>query len=151
MVFDDLRYADKYRSLSNNIATAIDWLKNTDIGSLEAPQVITVDGDKVIAQIQSYTTVPESEGKYESHKNYVDIQYVHSGTELMKWTPLHRLTGATEYDEERDVLFYEDAPGNSLTVEPSQFAIFFPEDGHKPKCAYQTPQQISKIVLKVAV
>ena len=151
MVFDELRYAEKYRSLSTNIATALDWLKNTDIDSLKAPQVITVDGDKVTAQIQSYTTVPEAEGKYESHKKYIDIQYVHSGTELMMWTPLHRLTAATDYDEVNDLLFYKDAPGNSLVVEPGQFTIFFPEDGHKPKCAYQTPEQIGKIVMKVAV
>ena len=152
MILDHLKYAEKYRGLSKNIATALDWMKNTDIDALEAPQVITVDGDRVFAQIQSYTSMVESEAQFESHRNYIDIQYIQSGREIIPWAPLYTLKAATEYDTEKDLILYNDPPAaSSIVLRPGWFAVFFPEDGHEPKCAFDTPEPIGKIVVKVAV
>lgn len=152
MILDDLKYADKYRGMSKNIATALDWMKNNDIDALEAPQVITVDGDNVFAQIQSYTSMGETEAQFESHRNYIDIQYIQSGKEIIPWAPLHTLTAATEYNTEKDLILYRDAPAaSSIVLHPGWFTVFFPEDGHKPKCAFNQPEPIGKIVVKVAV
>lgn len=151
MILDDLKYASAYRTLSANIATAFDWMKETNIDDLKAPQVITVDGEKVFAQIQSYESMPAEEGRFESHYNYIDIQYLQSGNEILLWTPLHTLTPAGEYDSENDVRFYKDAPCSSILLRPGQFALFFPEDGHKPKCMVEQREPIGKIVVKVAV
>lgn len=151
MILDDLQYADKYRRLSKNIATALDWMKSTDIDSLEAPQVITVDGEKVFAQIQSYTSVTADESKFEAHRKYIDIHYIRSGQENILWAPLYALTAATDHDPENDIRFYKDAPSSSVLLRPGFFGLFFPEDGHKPKCAVDAPEPIGKIVMKVAV
>lgn len=151
MILDDLKYADKYHRLSKNIATAFEWMKNTDLDSLEAPQVITVDGENVFAQIQSYDSMPADESKFEAHRKYIDIHYIRSGQEAILWTPLHALTPATEHDPENDIRFYKDAPSSSILLRPGFFGLFFPEDGHKPKCAVDGPEAIGKIVMKVAV
>ena len=43
------------------------------------------------------------------------------------------------------------AEGIKLTVKKGMFAIFMPQDGHKPSCMLTVPEPIRKAVVKVRV
>ena len=56
--------------------------------------------------MQSYDTRPTEECKLESHRKYIDIQVMISGEESMDIADISRLTLKEEYNEEKDVMFW---------------------------------------------
>ena len=132
MIVDALANADRYRALHPRLPAAFDYLAAFDPSTPDGKYPI--DEDRVYAQVQSYATKPAAEKKWESHRRYVDVQYVVSGRERMSVSPLAGLADPTPYDDAKDVINYRGASGaaSSVYVEGGQFAIFFPEDGHQP-------------------
>ena len=52
--------------------------------------------------------------------------------------------------EARDLLFYTGMENEStLTMTPGSFAVFLPTDVHRPACAFEQPEAIRKVVVKV--
>ena len=67
----------------------------------------------------------------------------------MGWKP--RETCRTEkgpYNEEKDVMFYTDAPDMFFELRGGQFTIFFPNDVHAPMIG---DNEIKKMVIKVKI
>ena len=94
---------------------------------------------------------PPAEKKWEAHRNYLDIQYVAEGREVMGWAPVGRLTPAGPYNPEKDVINFQEAEASPVQVEKGGFALFYPEDGHQPGCQLGAAAKIRKIVVKVKV
>ena len=105
-----------------------------------------IDGDRVFAFIQEYTSKTES--SFEAHKNYIDIQFILSGTEVMKVCDASQMKVSVPYTE--DVMFFEDNERASvLVIEAGEYGIFFPWDAHKPGLCFDTPAEVKKAVVKV--
>ncbi|MBZ0156114.1 MAG: YhcH/YjgK/YiaL family protein [Alphaproteobacteria bacterium] len=111
-----------------------------------------IDGDDVFALVQTYETDLPGKKRFEGHRKYIDIQYLLSGKEEIGWAPVPGLEIASPYSEERDVLFFTESPFTSpLALVPGIFAVFFPEDAHRPGCVLSAPCSVRKIVVKVRV
>jgi biofilm protein TabA len=148
MIFDSLAHADAYRSLSPRIARGLDWL--TDFSPQKKAGRYDLDGDNLFALVQSYDTVPPAEKRFESHRAYPDLRYVAIGDEIISYAPLRDLQPITDYNAEKDFLLYSEPPQSTpLHFSPGQFAIFYPQDGHKPGCLNGRSSSIKKIVIKV--
>lgn len=102
------------------------------------------------ALVQEGTTQPFSEGKFEVHQKYLDIQFVIDGTEYMEYAPLTELTSDVPYDEQKDVEFLS-GKGTTLLIKPGMFYIVYPEDGHKPCVHADFPRKYKKVVVKVRI
>jgi len=151
MIFDSAKNLDFYRGLGvdRRYEKAVDFLKNTDLESL-APGKYEIDGKNVFANVTEYTTVPWEEAKYEAHHNYTDIQYVISGSETMTYARIDELNEKVPYNEEKDVVFYDNEnPGLKVVVKAGEYMIFNPWDGHKPKAAAGEPALIKKVIVKI--
>ena len=151
MIFDSAKNLDFYRNLGmdGRYEKAVDFLKNTDLESL-APGKYEIDGKNVFANVTEYTTVPWEEAKYEAHHNYTDIQYMISGSETMTYARIDELTEKVPYNEEKDVVFYDNEnPGLKVVVKAGEYMIFNPWDGHKPKAAAGEPAMIKKVIVKI--
>ncbi len=151
MIFDSAKNLDFYRNLGveGRYAKAIDFLKNTDLENL-APGKYEIDGKNVFANVQEYTTIPWEEAKYETHRDYSDIQYMISGTETMTYAPIDELNVSVPYNEEKDVVFYDNEnPGLKVVAKAGEYMIFNPWDGHKPKAAAGEPAPIKKVIVKI--
>jgi YhcH/YjgK/YiaL family protein len=113
-----------------------------------------IDGRRLYALVQSFETLPVDENnRYEAHRDYIDVQYICTGTEGMGWAPQRCLQITDPYNPEKDVLFGQ-CPAGLATftlVAAGQAAIFFPEDAHAPKLAVGAPGWVKKIVVKVAI
>lgn len=134
------------------IQLALDYLAATDFDKVEAGRY-PIKGDLIYAQVLDLETKDKSAVLPEVHRKYLDVQYLHAGKERIGVTPdLGNNPVAQDYDEERDILFYTDVQNEvELIMRPGNFAVFFPEDIHRPSCADGQSGKIRKIVVKVAV
>jgi|GEM_PF-433895 len=106
--------------------------------------------DDVFVIVSDYDTKSLEEGRFESHKQYIDLQYVVSGEEVIGLTNDTTITIETPYSEADDIMFYDFDGGQLLPALPSNYFIFFPEDKHKPGLSPQDgKKQVRKIVFKV--
>ncbi len=112
-----------------------------------------IDGDLIYACVMSYTTQPASAGMFEAHQQYADIQYAIAGLEAIAVADINRLTVSAAYDAGNDVVLFEtpSAMPGQVEMHPGTFALFLPQDGHMPKIQLGEPQQIKKVVIKVAL
>ena len=88
--------------------------------------------------------------KLEIHRNYVDIQLLLAGRETIVYRPVDGLPVTAEYDAVRDIAFYHlDENGSvALPLEPGNFALFFPEEGHLPGNG-NPADSVVKVVVKI--
>ena len=117
------------------IQKALLFLKNTDFNSLAVGHY-PIEGDKIFAQVLDLTTQEKESILPEAHKCYLDVQYLHSGQELIGVTvDIPPKDIAIPYNPDRDILFYKNVPYETMLVmRPGNFAIFFPQDIHRPAC-----------------
>lgn len=134
------------------IETALEFLRTTDFRVLP-PGVVEIDGKNIYAQIIDLITRPEEEIRPEVHRQYLDIQFLAWGEEKIG---LAIDTGNNVISEslltERDIIFYHDSQNEFFfDMVPGSYAIFFPQDVHRPGCNKLRSTPIRKIVVKVAL
>jgi YhcH/YjgK/YiaL family protein len=150
MVADTVRNSAAYEGLSAGLRKAFDFMRAHDLRMLGDGKH-EIDGDRVYVLMQSYTTKPEIEARLEAHRRYLDIQVVLEGREIIYWAPIEGLEADGAYSEERDVIFYKGSVPGAVTVPAGCFAIFYPQDGHKPCCHWGAAAPVRKAVFKVRV
>lgn len=134
------------------IEKALDFLRTTDFQQCE-PGVIEIEGRDIFAQIIDMDTRPEAENFPEVHRKYIDIQFLAWGTEKIG---IAIDTGKNEIREslleQRDIIFYCQSENESfIEMVPGSYAMFFPQDVHRPGCNKTKTTPIRKIVVKVAL
>ena len=134
------------------IQTALNYLRHTDFSQM-APGRYPLDGDKMIAIVQTPLTQPWASGMPEFHQRYIDIQYLLEGEEVIGFLPANpELERVTDQLAERDIAFvHPQANETRLVLTPGMFAVFFPGELHKPCRALNTSMPIKKVVIKIAV
>lgn len=148
MIYDTIEHIGQYRCLSENLAKALDFLTGTDLQNMPDERV-EIDGERVYAFFQRYETKPAND-RPEAHRNYIDIQYVIEGEELIGVAPLSSMDREIEAHPERDIYFYE-GETVKLPIGRGRLAILFPQDAHAPCIAVGESSPARKIVVKVAV
>lgn len=110
-------------------------------------------GHGVFVMEQAYETKLRAAGFFESHRQYIDVQFVLEGEELIEVVDLGRMKARGPYEPDRDLLMYEDNTASShLRIFPGEAAIFFPEDVHMPTLRSRAePVLVRKCVVKVPV
>jgi YhcH/YjgK/YiaL family protein len=86
----------------------------------------------------------------EAHRNYLDIQYLYKGEEMVGWAPLETLTLEGEFNTEKDVGLYA-GPVDHMRIAEGYCYVAFPEDGHMPAVHLDTPKDFVKVVVKLKV
>jgi len=149
MIIDTLAAAEKYYGLHKNFKVAFEYLKAQDLENLEIGTVEVADGVKVITSDKPGVTTDVAYGKFECHNKNIDIQLCIRGNETIAWKPRGDCKEPKgEFNEEKDVIFYADAPDMSFDLKGGQFAIFYPEDVHAPMIG---TDMIKKLVVKVRI
>ena len=150
MVIDKLSEINKYTSLHPRFAKAIDYIVTNNLLIAE-PGTVLVDGEDIKAIIIEGNCVAKEESLagFECHNTYIDIQIVLKGKETVGWRARTSCSSPKgEYSEEKDVLFYADAPTIFFELQAGMFSIYFPEDVHAPMIG---EEPIKKVVMKVRV
>ena len=149
MIIDTLANASKYFSLHPSFAKAFDYINQNNVATLADGIYETPEGLKVIVNTGMGKTAESSLAKFECHDKNIDIQLCLKGLETMAWKPREKcLTPNGEYNPDKDVRFFSDAPDMSFQLTDGQFAVFFPEDVHAPMIG---DGEIKKVVIKVKI
>ena len=147
VIIDRLGTAPLEASLSQDLRRALEYLRQTDLASLPAGRH-AIEGDRMFALLQDYTTRPADECIWEAHRRHIDVQYVVRGVERMGYQALALARERQPYDPDRDVTFFE--PGTDyLTVSSGTFVVFTPQDVHSPSVAAGAPSAVRKVVVKI--
>jgi len=150
MIIDFLENASIYYPVHSLAAKAFEYLKNTDLSSL-APGNYAIDGDQLFAMVQIYETLDAENELMESHRKYIDIQYMVKGEELVGHSFLKGQEISKEYNEEKDFVLYSDRPSFYSKLEAGMFMVFFPGDLHMPCIEVEGREFIKKVVVKMKV
>lgn len=153
MIKDNLLHIDYYNYLSPGIYFALKYLRDTDFSNIENGKYELREG-KAYAIVQDYYTKDESEGKFEAHRKFVDIQFIIEGEEKIGYGETSEFKEETEYDEEKDIIFLspnEDTKTESVIVKAGEYAILMPQDAHMPSISTEEKAHVKKVVVKIIV
>ena len=150
MVIDQLQNAAQYYSLGTGIEKALLFLQQHDLLSLENGKHRIMD-DQLFAIVQEYETKDPALEKLESHRKYIDVQYIVKGEERMGHALLQTKTASRNYNPEDDYILFDEAPSFFSLVKEGMFTIFYPTDLHMPCIQYKEVSPVKKIVKKVSV
>jgi len=147
MILDHLDNSTRYYSLHPAFAEAFTWLKAQVISKLPAGRT-GIAGDRLYVNVMREKGRGVEAAKFETHRRYIDIQFMAEGPDLMGW--MHVVPGmkGLGYDKAKDCEFYTDRPVIWVPVPVGHFAIFFPEDAHAPMAGTEA---MVKVVVKVEV
>nr|WP_314864898.1 YhcH/YjgK/YiaL family protein [uncultured Flavobacterium sp.] len=148
MILDTLENYQLYSTINERIAKGFAFLRNTDLDAIVSGKH-DIEGDTIFALVQEYQTKPLSKCKLESHKKYIDIQYVIRGEEFMGVTTKNNQK-ILEQDEDKDYTFYE-GKTSLVRVSKGMFTIFFPDDLHQPCVQIESAAEVKKVVIKVMI
>lgn len=149
MIIDTIANAGKYFSIHPLFEKAFEYIHQNDLANAADGKSDISDGLKVIISNAPGKTKEASLAKFECHNRNIDIQLCITGVETIGWKPREKcVTPNGDYNEEKDVQFYNDAPDTFFQLTDGQFAIFFPEDVHAPMIG---DAEIKKLVIKVKI
>lgn len=148
MITDNVKNADKYKSLGPRFQQAIDYIQHTDLAQLAAGRY-ELDGKNLYVLIQEYASKLPDAGKWEAHRNYVDLQYIVQGSERMGYAMLKRLQMGA-YDPAKDFQALS-GEGDFVTLQAGDFMLLWPDDGHMPGMAVAESTPVKKAVVKIAL
>ena len=134
------------------IQKGLAYLRDTDFSKI-ADGKYKIDGDSMVAIISEYFPDVRENRKAETHNQYIDIQYIDSGEEVMGFASLADGVETPEgYLTEKDATFYKRVENEiDIKVLQSMYAVFFPWDIHRPGCISQPGVKVRKVVLKLKV
>jgi len=126
---------------------AFSFLGQTDLSALPAGRH-PIDGENVYASVTHNPSRDLDSTEWEAHRDYIDIQAVIAGEELIGVHPVASAVLTKPYDAKRDVANYK-AEGTLHTARPGTFFIFFPTDAHRPNITPGGNRPVKKIVIKL--
>lgn len=134
------------------ISYAIQWLADRNLSCTEAGKYEILSDNRMFCMIQEQETEPVSDRKPESHFKYVDVQFLIQGKENIGVARSSPLNIRGVHRPEHDIVFYNHVVNESIiTLTEGMFAVFFPDDVHRPCCEVNNPARIRKAVIKISL
>lgn len=134
--------------IDETVSEAIKYIKSLDTDKLDLGKYVV--NENFYYTFQEYPTKPESECKTESHRQYIDIQYIVEGSEIMKISDISRLEQISEYDSEKDIMFWKpDHNAASVELVKGSVVVLYPNHAHMGCVMKDEPCGVRKIVGKV--
>ena len=146
---DKIQFAKQYHLNQAAWDKAFAYLKNTDLKTLSNGRHV-IDSDNVFAIVTEVPTKDYDKTAFESHRKYIDLQYVITGEENMAKAPVTSVTVNKPYDAAADIAYYT-GEGKVYTVPAGTFMLFFPTEAHRPNITPGGNKVVKKIVIKIKV
>jgi biofilm protein TabA len=124
MIIDTIQNASKYFSAHPLFAKAFEFINQTDLANAVDGKSDISDGLKAIFSNAPGKTSEASCAKFECHNKNIDIQLCISGVETIGWKPREKcVTPNGDYNAEKDVQLFHDAPDTFFQLTDGQFAV----------------------------
>ena len=123
------------------------FLKEHDLEKLE-PGRYPVDSTDAFVNVTDAPSKEFDKTGWESHRKYIDLQYVSRGKEKIGVAPVQGAAVIKPYDETKDVANYT-TDGQYNIAEPGTFFLFFPQNAHRPGILVDGYATVKKVVVKI--
>lgn len=151
MISDQCRNWKIYSAIAPDVLkTVFDFIK-TLTPEMEDKRY-EIRGSDIYVLVQQYTTNLLNTGKIEAHRNYIDIQTIISGTEIIGVSQLAGLKEISAFNAEKDIEFFEYSPPAASLIKlcPGDFMLLYAGEGHMPGIAVDdNPSTVKKAVVKI--
>ena len=150
MFADRIENLKLYIPYNEKIKVVCDYLAKTDIHALEVGKYDVGEGVRVV--VNAFTPKTREAARWETHKKYIDLQYLIEGDESMGYLPVEEVEAA-EYDAEKDVSHPVPKAGASVSeiaLTTGCFAFLEPRDAHRPSVKLHTDAS-KKLIFKIPV
>lgn len=154
MIFGNLEFAHRYNFLNEKLQKCFAYIKENDLRTFENG-IYHIEGEDLFVNIVEYTTTTIENRFFETHKKYIDLHLMLTGSEEIYLNFLQNMTIKEEYSEEKEMLLLEGnstSSGNSyVRLTDNDFLICYPEDAHCTGVQAGSPQTIKKAIFKIKV
>ena len=144
---DKLQFAKQYQLNKAVWDKAFAYLKTTDLKTLANGRHV-IDGENVYGIVTQAPTKDYDKTAFESHRKYIDLQYVITGEEKMAKAPVTSVTVSKPYEAAADIAYYT-GEGKIYSVPAASFMLFFPTEAHRPNITPGGNKVVKKIVIKI--
>ena len=145
MIYDNIKNAYRYNEFAFVLSKIKEYTKKS-VGKYE------LDGNNLFINVNSYETSEKETDTFENHHNYIDVQYIVSGSEKILVREKNEAFLCEKYREESDVEFYTfNDRCAEITLLEGDFLILFPGETHSVGFCVDKPEVVNKIVAKVHI
>lgn len=139
------------RDIKRRVDAAVNYLQSIDVSLKDIGKKIKVNDD-FYYNIQYYDTKSPDLCDFESHRKYIDIQFMVSGKECLEFSDISRLSVKQSYNENLDVMFWN-VPENisKIVLSEGDYIVLYPEMAHRGAVICQKSEKVLKIVGKVRI
>lgn len=150
MIFGNIHNLGNLSIYPEALKQALNYLLEINLEQLKSG-TYKLKNDEMYVQVIDLETDLIENKLPEIHKNYLDVHFLAEGSEKIGFSiDCDKNTIYKNYDENRDILFYQNCTSESfINMIPGDFAIFFPNDVHRPGCIGNKKGIIKKIVIKI--
>ena len=139
---------DLYAGLNKYFPKAFDVIRKILANTPEDGKYV-VDGDECYYMVQSYETKSPFDASFESHRQYIDIQVVISGEEIIRFESIDKLSLSKEYTPDCEK-FNMNKDYDSVRLCRGDISIIYPNEPHAPGIrAEGTDTHVRKLVVKI--
>lgn len=141
MIYDTLENLSKYPSL-----VRVKKFLDEQNGKVLENGKYEIDENCYVA-VSEYET---GAGKdFEAHREYIDVQILLRGKECIYVQDIQQGSPTTEYDEQKDIIFYKANDATAYVLDESYFLVLDVDDLHKPGVAIDESMKVKKYVFKI--
>ena len=106
-------------------------------------------GDDAYIMVSEYETNPvNEERRFETHREYIDIQLLLEGREVIGFAKREDLDVTDEYRPDYELYGMID-DFDRVVLEKGKFVVIYPNEPHAPGLAAGAPERVKKVVVKV--
>ena len=145
MILCPFKELGRYADILPGLEEALETIRTID---KTVPAAYPISCGKVI--VQQGTTKPWQGALLEAHRQYLDIQYILDGQDVVGWAPVDTLTPDGDFNVEKDAGMYA-GKNVPITVTAGHCYVVFPEDAHAPGKHLAEPNAYTKIIVKLKV
>ena len=148
MIYDLMGNAGHYTKGFKQLAKAIEFIEKKD-PSIEDGRY-DIQGDDMFALVSSYKTAKDNASLFEAHRKYIDVQCMLKGEERIDVVQGADFRIKERYSAKKDVFFIHTPKCySSIILSSGNFALFYPQDYHRPGKLISTSKKVRKVVIKI--
>ena len=150
MILDNISHCALYYGVHPRAKAAFDFIKKAMAEELPVGKY-ELDGKELYAMVQAYDSKPAEGTLFEGHQNYIDLQFVWQGREVIEVIDVAHTEPRIAYNPEKDkTMLAATATATACMLGQGDFALVFPHDIHNPGLAFENQSTpVKKIVVKI--
>lgn len=149
MIYGNLKDLEDFTFLEEGIKKCLQYAMENNLLSFEKGKH-EIEGDTFFVNIVEYKTTTPENRFWEAHRDYVDIHLSLSGNEQIDVNFIENMI-QKEFISKDDFLPLEGKKKASIIMQPGDFLICYPKDGHRTAVQVEEPEQVKKAIFKVKI